>query len=35
VIIRRDAWNMQRCEIGEILSFDTAFDAVPGIRRRA
>jgi predicted nucleic acid-binding protein len=34
----RDALHvavMQRREIGEILSFDTAFDTVPGIRRRA
>jgi predicted nucleic acid-binding protein len=34
----RDALHvavMQRREVGEILSFDTAFDAVPGIRRRA
>ena len=26
---------MQRHDIAEILSFDTAFDAVPGVRRRA
>ena len=34
----RDALHvavMQRRDIGEILSFDTAFDVVPGIRRRA
>lgn len=34
----RDALHvavMQRHDIGEILSFDTAFDAVPGIRRRS
>jgi len=34
----RDALHvavMQRHEIDEILSFDTAFDSVPGIRRRA
>lgn len=34
----RDALHvavMQRRDIGEILSFDAAFDAVPGIRRRA
>jgi predicted nucleic acid-binding protein len=33
----RDALHvavMQRREIGEILSFDTGFDDVPGIRRR-
>jgi uncharacterized protein len=34
----RDALHvavMQRHDIAEILSFDTAFDAVPGVRRRA
>jgi predicted nucleic acid-binding protein len=34
----RDALHaavMQRRDIAEILSFDTAFDTVPGVRRRA
>jgi predicted nucleic acid-binding protein len=34
----RDALHvavMKRREIGEILSFDTDFDGIPGIRRRA
>jgi uncharacterized protein len=34
----RDALHvavMQRHDVGEILSFDTAFDTVPGIKRRA
>ena len=34
----RDALHvavMQRHDIAEILSFDTAFDGIPGIRRRA
>jgi predicted nucleic acid-binding protein len=34
----RDALHvavMQRHDIGEILSFDTAFDGIPGIKRRA
>lgn len=34
----RDALHvavMQRRDVGEILSFDTAFDLVPGLRRRA
>lgn len=34
----RDALHtavMQRHDVGEILTFDTAFDHIPGIRRRA
>ena len=34
----RDALHvavMQRHDVDEIMTFDTAFDAVPGIRRRA
>lgn len=34
----RDALHvaiMQRHDIGEVLTFDTAFDGVPGIRRRS
>jgi len=34
----RDALHaavMQRRDIGEILTFDTAFDHIPGLRRRA
>lgn len=34
----RDALHvavMQRHDIAEILTFDTGFDGVPGIRRRA
>ena len=34
----RDALHaavMQRRDVGEILTFDTAFDSIPGLRRRA